>query len=54
MEVIVMIVSKLVYNLFRGRNQPTYNRVYFIHLLSPMDIPIVNNSKGSFSFHNGH
>ena len=24
MEVIVTIVSKLGYNLFRGRNQPTY------------------------------
>ena len=30
------MVSKLVYNLFRGRNQPTYMGV-IIHLLSTMD-----------------
>ena len=36
---LVTIVSKLGYNLFRGRNQPTYIGV-IIHLLSTMDIPV--------------
>ena len=35
-EVIVTIVSKFVYNLFTGRNQPTYIGVR-IHLLTSMD-----------------
>ena len=39
MEVIVTIVSKLVYNLYRWRIQPTYIGV-IIHLLSTMDIPV--------------
>ena len=39
MEVIVTIVSKLVYNLFRGRIQPTYIGV-IIHLLSTIGIPV--------------
>ena len=38
---LVTIVSKLVYNLFRGRIQPTYRGVIIIHLLSTMDIPVV-------------
>ena len=39
MEVIVTIVSKLVYNLLTGRIQPTYIGV-ITHLLSSMDIPV--------------
>ena len=36
---LVTIVSKLVYNLFTGRNQPTYIGV-IRHLLSTMDIQV--------------
>ena len=36
---IVTIVSKLVYNLFTGRNQPTYIGA-IINLLSTMDTPV--------------
>lgn len=36
MEVIVTIVSTLVYNQFKGRNHPAY--IVIIHLLSTMDV----------------
>ena len=39
LEVLVTIVSKLVYKLFTGRIQPTSIGV-IIHLLSTMDIPV--------------
>ena len=40
MEVIVTIVSKLVYFTYLRDLQPTYKGV-IIHLLSTMDIPVV-------------
>ncbi len=39
--------SKLVYKLFRGRNQPTYIGI-IIHLLSTMDIPVSSAQKKMF------
>ena len=37
---LVTFVSKLVYNLLRGRIQPTYKGVIIFHLLSTMDIQV--------------
>ena len=44
---VVTIVSKLIYNLLRGRIQPTYIGVT-IHLLSTMDIPVVYSFMDEF------
>ena len=44
---LVTIVSKLIYNLLRGRIQPTYIGVT-IHLLSTMDIPVVYSFMDEF------
>ena len=52
MEVIVTIVSKLGYNLFRGHIQPTYIRV-IIQLLSTMDIQYVCSFFGVYTFSKG-
>ena len=49
MEVIVTIVSKLGYNLFTGRIQPTFIGV-IIHLLSTMDIPVGFQTPGFWRY----
>ncbi len=52
MEVIVTIVSKLAYNLLRGRIQPTYKGA-IIHWLSTMDIQVPHDGGVAYPLHTG-
>ena len=49
MQVIETIVSKLGYNLFTGRIQPTFIGI-IIHLLSTMDIPVGFQTPGVWRY----